>query len=341
MTALPDDLARALDTALDHIPASRLTPVVERLIGDYRGGPAAGSDRGGATVTASTGQGPILRTDDDAAAYAAYRMPATYTAVYDGLSRAAATAGGLAPRTHLDVGGGTGAAVWAAARIWPSIRTATVLEGSEPVITLGRRLAGGAQAAAVRSARWERTLLGGSTTLPGADLLTVSYVLGELPGPVRGSLVDEAARRAGTVAVFEPGTPAGYRRVLEARARLLDAGMSVTAPCPHDGACPVTGDDWCHFAARVDRTSRHRSLKGGTLSHEDEKFAYVVATRGPAAHAGARVLRHPVQRKGLVTLRLCTGEGAIADRSVPKSRREDYRAARETGWGDPWPQLDA
>ncbi|MBW0103151.1 small ribosomal subunit Rsm22 family protein [Pseudonocardia sp. KRD291] len=335
MTALPDDLARALDAALDRVPASRLAPVVERLIGDYRGG--AGNVRGTGVATA-----PILRTDDDAAAYAAYRMPATYTALHEGLSRAAEVAGDcLAPRTHLDVAGGTGAAVWAAARIWPTLVAATVLEGSEPVIALGRRLATGADGATVRSARWEPTLLGAATVLPAADLITVSYVLGELPEPVRDPLVDEAARRADTVAVFEPGTPAGYRRVLRARARLLDAGMSVAAPCPHDGACPITGEDWCHFAARVDRTSRHRSLKGGTLSHEDEKFAYVVATRATPAHAGNRVLRHPLQRKGLVTLRLCSGEGAITDRPVPKSRREDYRAARDTGWGDPWPQLDA
>ncbi|MDN5920331.1 MAG: small ribosomal subunit Rsm22 family protein [Pseudonocardia sp.] len=327
MTALPDDLARALDDALDRVPASRLAPVVERLIGDYRGGVA----------TVSSRQGPILRTDDDAAAYAAYRMPATYAAVHDGLSRAAEVVGRLAPRTLLDVGGGTGAAVWAASRLWPSLRAATVLEGSEPVIALGRRLATGADDAAVRAARWERTQLGAATTLPEADLITVSYVLGELPEPVRETLVDEAAARASTVAVFEPGTPAGYRRILAVRERLIAAGMGVAAPCPHDGACPITGDDWCHFAARVDRTSRHRSLKGGTLSHEDEKFAYVVATRAPGQHADNRVLRHPLQRKGLVTLRLCTGDGAIADRPVPRSRREHYRAARDTGWGDAWP----
>lgn len=323
MTALPDDLARALDDALDRVPASRLAPVVERLIGDYRGG-AVATD-------------PILRTDDDAAAYAAYRMPATYTAVHEGLSRAVEVDGDLAPRTHLDVGGGTGAAVWAAARLFGSLRSATVLEGSDPVIALGRRLATGADAAAVRSARWEPTRLGGATVLPDADLITVSYVLGELPDAVRDPLVDEAARRAATVAVFEPGTPGGYRRIRTARERLLAAGMGVVAPCPHGGTCPVSGDDWCHFAARVDRTSRHRSLKGGTLGHEDEKFAYVVATRASSGHAGNRVVRHPVQRKGLVTLRLCTADGEIVDRPVPKSRREHYRAARDTGWGDAWP----
>lgn len=328
MTALPEDLARALDDALEGVPASRLAPIVERLIDDYRGGGAA---------TSPPRQAPILRTDADAAAYAAYRMPATYTAVHDGLARAADVVGSLAPRTLLDVGGGTGAAVWASARLWPTLESATVLEGSEPVIALGRRLAAGAGDAVVRTARWERALLDGGSTLPVADLVTVCYLLGELPEPVRGTLVDEAARRAGTVAVVEPGTPAGYRRVLAARERLVAAGMSVAAPCPHDAACPITGDDWCHFAARVDRTARHRGLKGGTLGHEDEKFAYVVATRGQPAHAGNRVVRHPAHRKGLVTLRLCTGDGTLVDRPVPRSRKDLFRAARDAGWGDAWP----
>ena len=148
----------------------------------------------------------------------------------------------------------------------------------------------------------------------------------------------EAAARARTVAVVEPGTPDGYRRVLAARDELLAAGLTVVAPCPHDDVCPLGTDDWCHFAARVNRSSRHRRLKSGDLGHEDEKFALVVAVRSATrAHAANRVVRHPLQRKGLVTLRLCTGEGGVTDRPVPKSRRDDYRAARDTSWGDAWP----
>ena len=126
--------------------------------------------------------------------------------------------------------------------------------------------------------------------------------------------------------------------MLAARDGLLAAGLTVVAPCPHDAACPVAGTDWCHFAARVNRTSRHRRLKSAELGHEDEKFSYVVAVRSTTpAHAANRVIRHPLQRKGLVTLRLCTAEGGTAERPVPRSRREDYRAARDTAWGDAWP----
>ena len=325
MTPLPDDLARALDDALEQIPTSRLAPVVERLIEDYRTGRAG-------TATA------ILRTADDAAAYAAYRMPATYAAVRAALGQAAAVAGDLAPRRLVDVGGGTGAAVWAAADVWPSLAESTVLEGSDPVITLGRRLAGAAATPAVAGTTFRRTRLDAALTLPDADVITVSYVLGELDDGTRTAVLREATARARTVAVVEPGTPDGYRRVLAARDALLAAGLTVVAPCPHDGPCPMSTPDWCHFAARVSRTSRHRRLKSGDLGHEDEKFAHVVAVRrATPAHAANRVVRHPLQRKGLVTLRLCTGEDGLTDRPVPKSRRDDYRAARDTSWGDAWP----
>ncbi|GAA1391409.1 small ribosomal subunit Rsm22 family protein [Pseudonocardia kongjuensis] len=315
-------LAAALDDALDPVPAGRLGPVVDRLIRDYRSGsvPAA----------------PILRTADDAAAYAAYRMPATHAAVLDVLGRAAGRV--PEPRELLDLGGGTGAAVWAAAQTWPSLRRATVLEAAAPARALGGRLAAGAPTAAVRDARWEPAVLGTGTELPATDLVTACYLLGELPEPVRDALVDAAARAARVVAVVEPGTPAGYARVLAARQRLVAAGMTVAAPCPHSGACPVTGDDWCHFAVRVSRSSRHRALKAGSLGHEDEKFSYVVATRpGDAGPAPGRVVRHPRSRKGLVTLSVCSADGSLRETPVPRSRRELFRAARDTAWGDPWP----
>ncbi|WP_405418769.1 small ribosomal subunit Rsm22 family protein [Pseudonocardia alni] len=317
-------LGAALDDALDRVPAARLAPVVDRLIRDYRSG----------TVPTA----PILRTDDDAAAYAAYRMPATHAAVVDVLERAAARV--PEPVSLLDLGGGTGAAVWAAAQVWPSLGRATVLEAAAPARALGRRLAGGAPSALLRGARWEAAVLGTAPALPDTDLLTACYLLGELPVPVRDAVVDAAARAARVVVLVEPGTPAGHARILDARARLLAAGLTVAAPCPHDGACPVTGDDWCHFAVRVGRSSRHRVLKAGSLGHEDEKFSYVVAVRdddGTVGRAPGRVVRHPHTRKGLVTLRVCEGDGTLRDTPVPRSRRELFRHARDTAWGDAWP----
>ncbi len=138
--------------------------------------------------------------------------------------------------------------------------------------------------------------------------------------------------------IVEPGTPDGYARIIEARDRLIAAGLRIAAPCPHSAACPIEpGADWCHFSARVSRSSLHRQVKGGSLSHEDEKFSYVVATRFPAAPAPARITRRPQIRKGQVLLELCTREEGLARTTVTKRHGEQYRAARNVAWGDPWP----
>ncbi|WSR66821.1 small ribosomal subunit Rsm22 family protein [Streptomyces sp. NBC_01198] len=325
---LPDDLRAALADQLRSTAPSRASAQVERLIESYRG----------TTPTAA----PILRDAADVAAYAAYRMPATYAAVRTALAAFRLQSGDWCPQTHLDLGGGTGAATWAVADAWPAdAHRSTVLDWSQPALTLGAALAGTAQSAAVRDAGWTRQPLGGAARLPEADLVTVSYVLGELTAADRESLVTAATEAAGAaVVVVEPGTPEGYARVLAARDRLIAAGLHVLAPCPHDDRCPVTGDDWCHFAARVQRTALHRQIKGASLPYEDEKFSYVAAARFPAEPAAARVVRHPQIRKGLVLLDLCQTPPALERTTVSKRQGSLYRAARDTEWGDAWPPAE-
>nr|WSX74215.1 small ribosomal subunit Rsm22 family protein [Streptomyces sp. NBC_00899]WSX79721.1 small ribosomal subunit Rsm22 family protein [Streptomyces sp. NBC_00899] len=322
---LPDDLRAALADQLRSTAPSRASAQVERLIESYRG----------ATPTAA----PILRDAADVAAYAAYRMPATYAAVRTALGAFRLQAGEWTPRTHLDLGGGTGAATWAVADAWEDAgHRSTVLDWSQPALTLGAALAKTARTASVRDADWTRQPLGGAARLPQADLVTVSYVLGELTDADRESLVAAAVEAAGgAVVVVEPGTPEGYARVIDARDRLIAAGLHVLAPCPHDGRCPVTGDDWCHFAARVQRTALHRQIKGASLPYEDEKFSYVAAARFPAEPAPGRVVRHPQIRKGLVLLDLCGRPPGLSRTTVSKRQGDAYRAARDTEWGDPWP----
>ena len=93
-----------------------------------------------------------------------------------------------------------------------------------------------------------RTLLPDATWLAGdastaggqADLVVASYVLGELDDPAAAARLWD--RTADTVAFVEPGTPAGYARVLSARAAALAAGVTrsrparTTSPAP----CPRT-----------------------------------------------------------------------------------------------------
>ncbi|MEU3341246.1 small ribosomal subunit Rsm22 family protein [Streptomyces sp. NPDC006668] len=317
-----ETLRSTLAALLDGLPPRQAANAVDRLIANYRG----------ATPT----DAPILRDRADVAAYAAYRMPATFEAVRAALDAFAAAVPGFMPATHTDVGGGTGAATWAVSATWAGERDIAVLDWSEPALALGEELA--AANPALRGARWQRSRIGAALTLESTDLVTVSYVLNELTESDRAALVDAAAAAARAVVIVEAGTPAGYARVIEARRRLTDAGFQVAAPCPHSAACPIApGTDWCHFSARVSRSSLHRQVKGGSLAYEDEKFSYVAATRLPAAPAPSRVIRRPQIRKGQVLLDLCEPDEQLRRTTVTKRHGDLYKAARDADWGDPWP----
>lgn len=315
-------LRRRLGGLLDGLPPKQAAQAVDRLIANYRG----------ATPT----DAPILRDRADVAAYAAYRMPATFEAVHAALEAFADAVPDFTPASHTDVGGGTGAATWAVAATWDGTRPVTVLDWAEPALALGEEIA--AANPALEQASWRRARIGAALTLDDTDLLTVSYVLNELSEPDRTALVDAAAAAARAVVIVEAGTPAGYTRVIEARDRLIAAGFHVAAPCPHSAGCPIVpGEDWCHFAARVSRSSLHRQVKGGSLPYEDEKFSYVAAARFPVAPAPNRVVRRPQIRKGQVLLDLCETEPSLGRTTVTKRHGDLYKAARDADWGDPWP----
>ncbi|MFD5421697.1 small ribosomal subunit Rsm22 family protein [Streptomyces sp. NPDC127069] len=324
-----ETLRSALGGLLDGLPPKQAAAAVERLIANYRG-------------TTPT-DAPVLRDRSDVAAYAAYRMPATFEAVRSALDGLAEAAPRWVPGSHVDVGGGTGAATWAVDAVWDGPRTTTVLDWAEPALALGKELAARSGSDILRTADWRRAVIGTGIALPDADLVTVSYVLGELTAEARRAVVAEAARAGQAVVLIEPGTPEGYLRIREARDQLIAAGLKVAAPCPHDGACPIeVGQDWCHFSARVSRSSLHRKVKGGSLPYEDEKFSYVAATRFPTTPVPSRITRRPQIRKGLVLLDLCgPEETGLGRATVTKRHGGLYKAARDAEWGEQWPPADA
>ncbi|MFG2044190.1 small ribosomal subunit Rsm22 family protein [Dactylosporangium sp. NPDC048998] len=304
------ELREALDAVLQDVAPARLADSVRRLITDYRSGLPAGE--------------PLLRNMVDATAYAAYRMPATHAAVTAALRQLPP----ISPRSLVDLGGGTGAAAWAARDVYGPIAT-TVLDQVPEALKLGARIAKDQDIA------WQQWRLG--EDVPTADLVTASYVLTELDEERQRDLVARASAAAAVAVVLvEPGTPQGYRRILAARDALLADGWHIAAPCPHQVGCGMRGRDWCHFAARVNRSALHRRLKDASLGYEDEKFAFVAATREPAG-AGGRVVRHPAFRKGMVTLQVCGRDAAVGPALVSKREGPLYKAARDAEWGDRWP----
>src|SRR6185437_16075333 len=150
----------------------------------------------------------------------------------------------------------------------------------------------------------------------------------------RRDLVDVTwAKTRDTLVIVEPGTPAGYARIIAARAQLIAAGANVAAPCPHDNECPLTPPDWCHFAQRLPRSRAHMQMKGAEVPFEDEKFSYVTLTRAPIAQRPSRVLTPPLIGKAETTAKLCTPDG-VALAKIPRRDKAAYAYTRRWRWGD-------
>lgn len=231
-----------------------------------------------------------------------------------------------------DLGAGPGTSVFALAERFPHARF-RLYERDPQFVALGRQLLEGARPALYEFVTAD---LASEFVIDAADVVLLSYSLGELAEPAAAAAIDRAwaaARQA--IVVIEPGSRRGYQTVLQARDRLSRAGGTVAAPCPSDSPCPLAGDDWCHFAARVSRSRLHRRVKGADLAYEDEKFAYVVVSKRAARPAAARIIRRPHARPRAVEIACCTSRG-IERATIGRGDRERYRAARAARWGDAW-----
>jgi ribosomal protein RSM22 (predicted rRNA methylase) len=319
MTApdLPAELKSALDARLQGLSRNEVAGRAAVISQTYRGG-------GGSTA---------IRTETDALAYALARMPATYAAVTASLNALREIRPDFAPTHLLDVGTGPGTATWAAAEAFSSLQNFTLLDANPALRTLALDLASGN--ARLRGMRYQHGEARAELAkAEAADLVVASYMIGEIGDAERKALAELMwAKTRDTLLIVEPGTPAGYARMLALRAELIVSGAHVAAPCPHNDKCPLTAPDWCHFTQRLPRSRAHKQLKSAELPYEDEKFAYVALTRAPVAQRPARVLAQPEISKVEVTAKLCTAGGLVIAR-VPRRTKADYAAARRWRWGD-------
>jgi ribosomal protein RSM22 (predicted rRNA methylase) len=239
----------------------------------------------------------------------------------------------FAPASLLDVGAGPGTATWAAAEAFSSLKSFTLLDANSALCALALDIGRGS--ARLRDMAYQRgDARAALADAEPADLVVASYVIAEISEAEQASLAELMwAKTRDTLLIVEPGTPAGYARILAVRRQLIASGAHVAAPCPHDGECPLAAPDWCHFTQRLPRSRAHKQIKSAELPYEDEKFAYVALTRAPVARHPARVLAQPDVNKVEVTAKLCTAEGLVIAR-IPRRAKGDYGAARRWRWGD-------
>ena len=315
---LPAPLRAAVEQMLAHEPIERLARASEKLSDRYRREVRDGKFH--------------LDGELAAKAYLATRLPATFAAVRAALSMVEEASPDFEPASLLDFGAGPGTVLWAATDAWPELDRATLVEASPAIRSVGAALATHSNVAS----EW----LAGDVTgtvpqLEPADLVTLAYVLDEIAETAIPTVVQRLwDLTAHTIVIVEPGTPAGWRRILAARQTLIDAGAQVVAPCPHAQTCPITAPDWCHFSRRVARSRVHRLSKGAEVPWEDEKYIFIAASRHAAAPPSARVLAPPRTSSGLARLKLCLADGRAEELTVSRRDGAVFKAARRADWGD-------
>ncbi len=259
---------------------------------------------------------------DEILAYSAVRMPATFGAVSRALELLLESFDGEIT-SILDAGAGTGAAAIAAG-IMTDCREIACLERDKNMLELGKLFA--------ENAHWlEQDITSGIPER--ADLVICSYCLNELPERSRKDVTEYLAYSAEKMLlIVEPGTPKSFELIKQTRRQLIELGLKIQAPCPTDGDCPLPGDDWCHFTARIARSKLHKRLKSADVPYEDEKFCFLAASKGSPENRSARIIRRPVIEPGKITLKLCAKQGITTETVTRKDPR--FKAARKSQNGD-------
>lgn len=274
----------------------------------------------------------FIQSNIDCLAYLSVRFPATFAAcghVFLELKKWVSKEKDL---SILDLGSGSGSALWAANEVFSHLGSYTLVEREEKLISLGKELL--KDVSLSFNPCWIKKDYSEQTAISKHDLVLFSYTLGECDKKFWKSILDRAVELAEEfIVIIEPGTPLGYQKLMVMRDILIGSDLSIVAPCPHSKKCPLKEGDWCHFSQRLPRSPLHRQLKGGELGFEDEKFSYVVASKKSLLNKGERVIRHPMIRPGFIEVEVCSTDNGVYSKKITKKDGEEFKKAKKLSWG--------
>ncbi|MDE2447288.1 MAG: SAM-dependent methyltransferase, partial [Alphaproteobacteria bacterium] len=268
----------------------------------------------------------------DLAAYLTTRMPATFAAITHVLQEMARMKPDFSPTNLADVGAGPGTASWAALHVWPQIAHIKMIEADKRFAALAQHIAQNANLTALTNATMIEDKLASANVT--AEMIVAAYVFAELPEhEAAASALKLWAQSENLLVIIEPGTPRGFARIRSAREALLGAGANIVGPCTHAKACPMAGQDWCHFAVRLARSREHMHAKQATVPFEDENFAWVAVSREVTILPEARIIKPTETNKFQISMPLCSAEG-LTTRVIATRNKAAYKMARKKAWGD-------
>lgn len=270
-----------------------------------------------------------VKSKEEAQAYTYARLPATYAVAYEVLQKLPDS---FHPRSVVDFGSGPGTAAWAALELFDGLETIECVENDPWMLSM---LAYFQEIKQAPLTIHRRDFTSASGDIKG-DLAIFCYSLNELKSSQQQHLMENLENFTYVVLIF-PGTPSHFADLKELRSQLISMGWTIQAPCPHQLACPMEKDDWCHFSKRLPRLSSHRLIKDADLNFEDEKYSYLIVSKDSLVpHQQGRIIKRPLKRSGHVLLDICKKNGHLERVTVSK-KDGLYKQIKKSDWGDLFP----
>lgn len=315
---LPESLLVAMDRLTQSVDHKKLYKSAEELSFRYR--------------TPSPNPQKFIQTEEECLAYLCTRFPATFAANYFVFSEILKQGLEKNISSILDLGSGSGAALWAASEIFKTVKSYTLLERDSRLITIGKELVKDSEISF--DLKWVCEDYTMKIETESHDLVVISYSLGEVDSKKWEQVLLCAIERAKKyVVILEPGTPLGYKKLMKMREFLIKQGLYMVAPCPHNKPCPMLDKQWCHFSQRLPRTVLHKNLKNATLGFEDEKFSYIVVAKERYIKEGYRIINTPLRRSGFVELDVCSTHEGLLKKKTSKKDKKFFDSVKKLEWG--------
>jgi ribosomal protein RSM22 (predicted rRNA methylase) len=256
----------------------------------------------------------------DRLAYLLFRFPATYAVI----EKLAQDLTSYPIKRVLDMGAGSGAGSLALSAVL-SLEEIFLLDQDKELLAYAHQFLESSHQLICKN-------FAQVNDLPPVDLTLFSYSLGE--SLVWREILEKVLQTTSYLLIVEPGTPKGFARLKEVRTFLLEKGLFLHAPCPHQQECPLQEGNWCHFYARVQRRALQKEIKQGTLGYEDEKFSYLFFSKEPPEQKEvSRILRKPIVLPLKISATVCSYTGQEEEWTLSK-RDPRFKEAKKWRWGD-------
>lgn len=314
---LPIEIKSYIENELNNISKKELQYNAETISLNYRN---------------NEGQGKrMLKSKQEAIAYAISRMPATFGAVYNSLKHTLEICKADI-NTLADIGAGTGTASIAANELL-ELEKIECFEREEAMRAIGQKIFNSYNELGIKT-NWKKYDVNTDKINDKYDLVITSYMINEIEETNIEVVIDKLWDTTNKILlIVEPGTMQGYRNIMRAKQRIIERGGKIIAPCMSE-KCKLPKDDWCNFSCRVQRTKIHKELKGGNVPYEDEKYIYISAIKEEFDKKEKnRILRHPMIYSGYVKLKVCNKE-EIKEIIISKKDKEKFKIARKADTGD-------